>query len=558
MKFLPVFRIGFRNSLTKTVKALTILSLIISALPNKSYAQEPTVGLILNDSMAAEGYTLLMPFGYKKTFLIDNCGLIVHEWDSEMPALVTYLLPDGRLLRGGPHVEILNWNSSKSWVYKIFSPEYSRHHDMEYLPNGNILISIWDILDRDSAVALGIDTTLINPDKQIWDEVIIEVKPTGATTGDIVWEWHASDHSIQDFNSALPNYGKISEHPELININYPQAENGTPDDWLHFNSLDYNHNLNQIMISCHTLSEIYIIDHSTNTNQSSGHIGGNGNKGGDLLYRWGNPEAYDQGDEADKQSSGQHDAQWILSGVHEGEILFFNNRLGTSESSVDIIDPQFNGSFYPTTSDSVYFPESPSLVVRPKDDFASAFMSSCQLFNETHLISCESLTGRVTEYDLEDDRLLWEYVLPITSDSIVSQGSNHGKNWMFRAKKFAPNYSGFTGKTLTATIPLEKNPWDSDCFEVKQDTSTVSINPVVIGPGIKLYPNPAQDVLTMHTDLAINQIVMMDFSGRTVFKISDLNTSEHSISISDLPMGMYIVKLQVNNQWYNQKVTIQH
>ena len=138
------FRFGFRK-IKLNIKIAFLLFIFSGVLTSNSNAQEPTVGLILNDSLTSEGYTLLMPFGNTKTYLIDNCGLIVHEWTSTMPALVVYLLPDGRLLRGGPHVEILNWNSTVSWVYDVFSPTYSRHHDMEVLPNGNILMSVWDI-----------------------------------------------------------------------------------------------------------------------------------------------------------------------------------------------------------------------------------------------------------------------------------------------------------------------------------------------------------------------------------------------------------------------------
>ena len=43
--------------------------------------------------------------------------------------------------------------------------------------------------------------------------------------------------------------------------------------------------------------------------------GGNSGKGGDLLYRWGNPEVYRAGTPADRQLFAQHDAQWIDDGL---------------------------------------------------------------------------------------------------------------------------------------------------------------------------------------------------------------------------------------------------
>ena len=37
--------------------------------------------------------------------------------------------------------------------------------------------------------------------------------------GEIVWEWHAWDHLIQDFDSKRENYGDVTAHPERIDIN---------------------------------------------------------------------------------------------------------------------------------------------------------------------------------------------------------------------------------------------------------------------------------------------------------------------------------------------------
>lgn len=58
------------------------------------------------------------------------------------------------------------------------------------------------------------------------------------------------------------------------------------------NGIDYNPVLDQIALSTHNLNEWYIIDHSTTTAEAATSSGGNSGKGGDLLYRWGNPAAY--------------------------------------------------------------------------------------------------------------------------------------------------------------------------------------------------------------------------------------------------------------------------
>ena len=128
-------------------------------------------------------------------------------------------------------------------------------------------------------------------------------------TDEIVWEWHAWDHLIQDFDSTKANYGVVADHPELIDVNY-FTNNGNPD-WMHANAIDYNENLDQVVISNPEFNEIWIIDHSTTTAQAAGSTGGSAGRGGDLIYRWGNPMTYGHGDSTDIQLHYQHNPNWI-------------------------------------------------------------------------------------------------------------------------------------------------------------------------------------------------------------------------------------------------------
>ncbi len=129
----------------------------------------------------------------------------------------------------------------------------------------------------------------------------MEIKPTGKTTGEVVWEWHLWDHLVQDFDKSKANFGNVAEHPELVNINYgedelpsviaaaakdgkdkPKADdkpaaNRPPrinPDYTHFNGVDYNPDLDQISVSVWAFSEFWIIDHGTTTAQAASHTGG--------------------------------------------------------------------------------------------------------------------------------------------------------------------------------------------------------------------------------------------------------------------------------------------
>lgn len=61
---------------------------------------------------------------------------------------------------------------------------------------------------------------------------------------------------------------------------------------MHGNGIDHDVENDVIYISVNGYSEVWVIDHSTTSEQAKTNAGGRYNKGGDLLYRFGNPEAY--------------------------------------------------------------------------------------------------------------------------------------------------------------------------------------------------------------------------------------------------------------------------
>jgi hypothetical protein len=249
---------------------------------------------------------------------------------------------------------------------------------------------------------------------------VIEVKPTGPTTGDIVWEWHLWDHLIQDFDPRQNNYGVVTDHPELVDINFGKENM----DWNHINSIDYNEEFDQIILSSYGQDEIWIIDHSTTTEEAAGHTGGNSGKGGDILYRWGNPQAYRAGDLNDKKLFGQHDAQWIESGCPgEGNILVFNNgenRPNGKYSSIDEIVPPVdaNGSYFYTPGNA-YGPEEPIWIYTAENptDFYSYRLSGAHRIPNGNTLVCDGPHGYFFEVTL-DKELVWEYTNPYPSPLI--------------------------------------------------------------------------------------------------------------------------------------------
>jgi hypothetical protein len=91
---------------------------------------------------------------------------------------------------------------------------------------------------------------------------LIEVDPASGTT---VWQWHVWDHLIQDADPTKENYGQVADHPELIDLNYGGTGRPGNPDWNHINSIDCHEELDQVLLSVHSFSEIWVIDHSTST-----------------------------------------------------------------------------------------------------------------------------------------------------------------------------------------------------------------------------------------------------------------------------------------------------
>ena len=385
------------------------------------------IGKTLDEKKSYEGYNLFAPMWARNTYLMDNNGTIVHSWISTyMDTQAAYLLENGNLARtslvadsslfaggGQGRIELFDWNGTKIWNFEYSTDQYCQHHDIEPLPNGNFLVVAWELKTSDEAISAGRNPAMVS-NNGFWPDHIIEVEPSGYSSGNIVWEWHAWDHVIQQFDSTKDNYGIVAEHPELIDINY----GGQRNDWLHINSIDYHEEFDQILLSVHNFNEIWIIDHSTTSEQSAGHTGGRYGKGGDLLYRWGNPRAYRHGSENDQKFFGQHDARWIEVGnPGEGHILVFNNDRGGREgrySSVDeIVPPVDEKGNYQYTPGSIFGPEKQIWIYiaeNPSDLYSSTCSSSQRLPNGNTLI-CSANQGVFYEVN-NKTKVIWSYANP--------------------------------------------------------------------------------------------------------------------------------------------------
>ena len=397
--------------------SLRRLMICLAVCVSTATLRAQTVGVLLSDPRSSPGFTLFAPNRSSTTWLIDEQGREVHSWVGDSnPALSVYLLGDGHLLRAaalgrpitdfnaggaGGRVQEYDWDGALLWEYELATSQQRLHHDIERLPNGNVLVIAWELKTSAQAVAAGRNPALIQGGA-VWPDSILEIAPTFPTGGTIVWEWHVWDHLVQDFDPGQANFGNVAASPELVDINFTA---GPPaSDWLHVNGVDYLPTQDQIVISVHDLSEFWILDHGTTTAEAASHAGGRQGKGGDLLYRWGNPLAYRAGTSADQQLFVQHDAQWIEPGLAgEGNILLFNNgtgRPGGNHSTVDEIVTPIDGSgAYPLMPGSAFAPAAPTwtYVANPPASLYARNISGAQRLANGNTLICNGPIGTFIE-----------------------------------------------------------------------------------------------------------------------------------------------------------------
>ncbi len=295
----------------------------------------------LNPDKIDDNFILVNDAGANRAYIMDKNAQLLHEWEfTNNIGNDVFVLPNGNLLASlesddpkvklggqGGRLQIIHPDNTVSWDFIYSTPEAETHHDAELLPNGNVLAMVWGKRSKEEAVDNG-----YMMDEDIFVESIIEVD---TTTNEIVWQWDSMDDIIQDHDASLPNFGTISEHPERIDLNYiPKSE--TPieikGDIMHANGITYDEYNDVILLSVLYYSEVWVIDHSTTSQEAEGSSGGSFGKGGDLIYRFGNPEAYEN-------TFGNRIFQFnhypnLLKGEDQGKLLIFSNGKGIGQSTV--------------------------------------------------------------------------------------------------------------------------------------------------------------------------------------------------------------------------------
>ena len=69
------------------------------------------------------------------------------------------------------------------------------------LPNGDILFIAAEVISKAEALALGRAPAKLL-DGYLAADKLVEVRPEGFSGGEVVWQWRAIDHIVQDVNTS--------------------------------------------------------------------------------------------------------------------------------------------------------------------------------------------------------------------------------------------------------------------------------------------------------------------------------------------------------------------
>jgi hypothetical protein len=280
-----------------------------------------------NPAKSYGGYVLPSHSPGQTSYLLDMYGNVCHIWDNV--GSTPQLQEDGTLWSLG---QIQDWDGNVIWKYSG-----GGHHDFRKVWNKKLKQYTWIIVTsrtdtKAAAIAAGADPN--------WDysSTAGAKGATGRLTGhdglievnmnqEIVWQWWFLDHTVQSKNPAWPNYVKdVALAPGRFDIQWftdmqqPEGVAGMCNDWMHVNSMDYNEDLDQVVVNAKHWSTYFVIDHGktfVSTTDWAANIAAAAGPAGDVIYRFGSAAAYNQGEAPGWQTSGKnqlfgsHNIQWI-------------------------------------------------------------------------------------------------------------------------------------------------------------------------------------------------------------------------------------------------------
>jgi len=159
-----------------------------------------------------------------------------------------------------------------------------------------------------------------------------------------------------------------------------------------------------------------------------------------------------------------------------------------------------------------------------------------------------------------DDCLIGTDAFNLTSYDIYRRTGGTG---IFTQINLAPNYD-------TTYLDADLSPQEYHYFvmalspgctqPVPSDTISLdvitSMEQTIENHEIKVYPNPASEIVYISNSTMINEIEVMNLLGRNVFTLQDVHSPATKINLSNLPPGVFVMKISTSDGVHTVKVII--
>ncbi len=342
------------------------------------------------EGKASAGYTVFSSFGERKTRMVDLDGRLVHSWDlPETAGLWAQLLESGNLL-----VAISTGKST------LGGAGGGGGAVLELDWDGN---EVWRYDDDEQHHDF---SRCPNGNTMILGRELVPSELTGAVQGGFPGSEPSQGILGDYFHEVTPAGEVVWEWHTHEGLDFAEDVICPLHDrreWTHANACTVLPDGN-VLTSFRLLNTIGIVDRTTGT------------------FSW---------KHRDMALGHQHDPTLL----ENGNILGFANGWhvpGPSGSVLFEIDPR--------TDETVW-----EYRTKPPWEFSSYFISGAQRLPNGNTLICEGMTGRLFEVTM-DSEVVWEYVNPF-----FGEHPRHGYvNSLFRARRYAPDFRGLAGRTLTA------------------------------------------------------------------------------------------------------------
>lgn len=215
-------------------------------------------------------------------------------------------------------------------------------------------------------------------------------------------------------------------------------------------------------------TQVIIVDHSTTAAEAASHSGGRSGAGGDILWRWGNPQNYGHGSGREQVLFMQHNAHWVTTDLeimenasavashHDNHnLLIFNNQesfIKPTNSAVlelQLPGPAPDTGRYPQPSaDGKPFGPTSPVWVYQNESFYAQHISGSQRLPNGHTLIANGETGEVLETTINAAKAapVWDFLSSLCTSLPPAQR----RDCLFRVYRYPLTYRGFAGRDVTS------------------------------------------------------------------------------------------------------------